>query len=62
MIASPFSRQPFTEKLQLIKNGRPTPELESKEKVRTMERHFKTENSNFVKKKIFYFIVTLMII
>ena len=28
---------------KLIKNGRPTPELELKEKVRTVERHFKTE-------------------
>ena len=32
------------EKLQIIKNGRPTPELELKEKVKKVERHFKTEN------------------
>ena len=44
LIASPFSRRPFAEKLQIIKNGRPTPELELKEKVKKVERHFKTEN------------------
>ena len=44
LTASPFSRQPFTEKLLIIKNGRPTPELELKEKVKKVERHFKTEN------------------
>ena len=44
LLASPFSRRPFTEKLQIIKNRRPTPELELKEKVNNVERHFKSEN------------------
>ena len=44
LIASPFSRRFFTEKLQIIKNGRPTPKLELKEKVKKVERYFKTEN------------------
>ena len=44
LIASPFSRRPFTNKLEIIKNERPTPELELKEKVKKVERHFKTDN------------------
>lgn len=44
LIASPFSRRSFTNKLEIIKQGRPTPELELKERVRHVERHFKTEN------------------
>lgn len=44
LIATPFSRRPFTEKLEIIKNGRPTPELELKEKVKKVERHFKSDN------------------
>ena len=44
LLASPFSRRAFAEKLEIIKNGRPTPELELKEKVKKVERHFKTEN------------------
>ena len=49
LIASPFSRQPFTEKLQMINNGRPTPELELKKKnqVKKVERHFKTIQENY---------------
>lgn len=39
-----FSRRAFTEKLQIIKNGRPTPKLELKEEVNKVERYFKTEN------------------
>ena len=34
----------IAEKLEIIKNGRPTPELELKEKVKKVERHFKTDN------------------
>lgn len=44
LLASPFSRRPFNEKLQLIKNGRPTPQLQLNENLKKGERHFKTEN------------------
>lgn len=44
LLASPFSRRSFSEKMDIIKKGRPTPQLRLNETSKTVERHFKTEN------------------